>query len=60
MAGDIYELVRSLGHRQVNIAGHDIGAMVAFSFAANHGAATRRLALWTSCTLTKPSTTCRC
>ena len=45
MARDVYELVRSLGYRQVNIAGHDIGAMVAFSFAANHGAATRRVAL---------------
>ncbi|WP_328519782.1 alpha/beta fold hydrolase [Kribbella sp. NBC_00359] len=45
MARDIYELVLSLGYRQVNIAGHDIGAMVAFSFAANHGAATRRVAL---------------
>ena len=45
MARDIYELVRSLGYRQVNIAGHDIGAMVAFSFAANHGAVTRRVAL---------------
>ncbi|MGY4768707.1 alpha/beta fold hydrolase [Kribbella sp. CWNU-51] len=35
MARDIYELVRSLGYRQVNIAGHDIGVMVAFSFPAN-------------------------
>jgi pimeloyl-ACP methyl ester carboxylesterase len=45
MAHDIYELVRKLGHDRVNIAGHDIGAMVAFSFAANHPAATRKLAL---------------
>ncbi|MFE9258768.1 alpha/beta hydrolase [Streptomyces sp. NPDC006879] len=45
MARDVYELVRSLGHRSVHIAGHDIGAMVAFSFAANHPGATRRLAL---------------
>jgi pimeloyl-ACP methyl ester carboxylesterase len=41
MARDIYELVRSLGHSTVDIAGHDIGAMVAFSFAANHPDATR-------------------
>jgi pimeloyl-ACP methyl ester carboxylesterase len=45
MARDVYELVRKLGHNRVNIAGHDIGAMVAFSFAANHPAATRKLAL---------------
>ncbi|WP_433257514.1 alpha/beta hydrolase [Streptosporangium sp. CA-135522] len=45
MARDVHELVRTLGHDSVNIAGHDIGAMVAFSFAANHPAATRKLAL---------------
>ncbi|MEU4579729.1 alpha/beta hydrolase [Nonomuraea sp. NPDC023979] len=45
MARDVYELVRTLGHDRVNIAGHDIGAMVAFSFAANHPDATRKLAL---------------
>ncbi len=45
MARDVYELVRALGHRDVNIAGHDIGAMVAFSFAANHPDATRGVAL---------------
>lgn len=45
MARDVYELVRQLGYRSVNIAGHDIGAMVAYSFAANHPDATRRLAL---------------
>jgi pimeloyl-ACP methyl ester carboxylesterase len=41
MARDIHELVRSLGYSTVDIAGHDIGAMVAFSFAANHPEATR-------------------
>jgi pimeloyl-ACP methyl ester carboxylesterase len=45
MARDIVELARHLGHNQVNIAGHDIGAMVAYSFAVNHPAATRRVAL---------------
>ncbi|MDG4820821.1 alpha/beta hydrolase [Asanoa sp. WMMD1127] len=45
MARDVYELACRLGYRSVNIAGHDIGAMVAFSFAANHRAATRRVAL---------------
>jgi pimeloyl-ACP methyl ester carboxylesterase len=45
MARDIYELTRALGYDSVNIAGHDIGAMVTFSFAANHPAATRKVAL---------------
>jgi pimeloyl-ACP methyl ester carboxylesterase len=46
MARDVYELVRSLGHERVNIAGEDIGSMVAYSFAANHPDATEKLALW--------------
>ncbi|MEU1881651.1 alpha/beta hydrolase [Streptosporangium sp. NPDC020072] len=45
MARDVRELVRALGHDRVNIAGHDVGAMIAFSFAVNHPEATRRLAL---------------
>jgi pimeloyl-ACP methyl ester carboxylesterase len=45
MAKDIYELVRHLGYSKVDIAGHDIGSMVAFSFAANHPDATRRVAM---------------
>ncbi|MFG2353043.1 alpha/beta fold hydrolase [Streptomyces sp. NPDC048521] len=45
MARDIHELVRHLGHDTVNIAGHDIGGMVAYAFAANHPAGTRRIAL---------------
>ena len=45
MAQDIYELIRHLGYEKVSIAGHDIGAMVAFSFAANHPEAAEKLAL---------------
>ncbi|WP_217141365.1 alpha/beta fold hydrolase [Streptomyces sp. AC627_RSS907] len=45
MAGDLHALVRQLGHRRVNIAGHDIGSKVAFSFAVNHAAATRKVAM---------------
>ncbi|SDM40147.1 alpha/beta fold hydrolase [Allokutzneria albata] len=45
MAADIHELIKKLGHPEVNVAGHDIGAMVAHSLAANHPAAVRRLAL---------------
>lgn len=48
MARDIYELLRSLGHRRAYIAGEDIGSQVAYSFAANHPEATRKLALWES------------
>lgn len=46
MARDVYELVRALGHDQVDVAGEDIGSMVAHSFAANHPEATRKVALW--------------
>ncbi|WP_067814202.1 alpha/beta fold hydrolase [Actinomadura kijaniata] len=45
MARDIYELVRHLGHDRVYVAGHDIGAMVAQSMAANHPEAVKKLAL---------------
>ena len=36
MARDIAALARQLGYDSVNIAGHDIGSMVAYSFAVNH------------------------
>ena len=42
---DVFQLLRGLGHDKVNMAGHDIGAMVAFAFAANHPEATIKLAL---------------
>ncbi|MFD9908841.1 alpha/beta fold hydrolase [Streptomyces sp. NPDC059063] len=45
MARDVYELVRHLGHDSAYVVGHDIGAMVAYAFAANHPEATRKLAL---------------
>jgi pimeloyl-ACP methyl ester carboxylesterase len=45
MARDIYELVRQLGYDKVDVAGHDIGAMVAYSFAANHPDAVGKIAL---------------
>jgi pimeloyl-ACP methyl ester carboxylesterase len=45
MARDIYELTKKLGHTRVDIAGHDIGAMIGYSFAANHPHAIRKLAL---------------
>ncbi|GAA4022411.1 alpha/beta hydrolase [Allokutzneria multivorans] len=45
MAADIHGLIAKLGLGQVNLTGHDIGAMVAHSVAANHPADVRRLAL---------------
>lgn len=45
MARDVHDLIRHLGYDSVNIAGHDIGAMVAHSFAVNHRAATRKVVL---------------
>lgn len=45
MAADVHALVRHLGLSAVSIAGHDIGAMVAYAFAANHPEATTKIAL---------------
>lgn len=43
MAKDIYELIHLLNYEKVHIGGHDIGAHVAFSFAANYPEATDKL-----------------
>ncbi|GLF92877.1 alpha/beta fold hydrolase [Streptomyces yaizuensis] len=45
MARDIRELIRHLGLTTAGIAGHDIGAMVAYAHAANHPEATTRAVL---------------
>ncbi|WP_246037471.1 alpha/beta fold hydrolase [Saccharothrix texasensis] len=45
MATAVRGLVRALGYDRVDIAGHDIGAQIAFSFAANHPEATGRIAM---------------
>ncbi|WP_052849489.1 alpha/beta fold hydrolase [Streptomyces avicenniae] len=45
MARDILGLLRHLGLESADLVGHDIGAMVAYSFAANHPEATGRVAL---------------
>jgi pimeloyl-ACP methyl ester carboxylesterase len=45
MAADIHGLLGQLGLHRAHIVGHDIGAQVAFSFAANHRAATQTLTL---------------
>ena len=36
MAKDIHDLVRHLGHQQVQLVGHDIGLMVAYAYAAQY------------------------
>lgn len=45
MAKDVCELAQILGYKKVNIGGHDIGAHVAYSFAANYPEATAKLIL---------------
>ncbi len=45
MAGVIHGFVHALGYEQVDIAGHDIGSQVAFSFAVNHPEAVRKVAM---------------
>lgn len=45
MAADIAALARRLGHERIDVVGSDIGAMVAFSMAANHPDLVRKVAL---------------
>jgi pimeloyl-ACP methyl ester carboxylesterase len=45
IATDVYQLVKKLGYSRVSIAGHDIGLMVAYSYAAQYPAEVKRLAL---------------
>ena len=45
MAQDIRELARSLGLGRVKVAGHDIGAMVAYAYAAQYPDEVYRIAL---------------
>ncbi|PDP87579.1 alpha/beta hydrolase [Glycomyces fuscus] len=45
MARDVRGLVRHLGLGSVDVVGHDIGAMVAYAYAANHPEATRRICM---------------
>jgi pimeloyl-ACP methyl ester carboxylesterase len=45
MAVDIHELVKKLGYSGINLAGHDIGLMVAYAYAAQFGTEVKKLAL---------------
>ncbi|WP_328927216.1 alpha/beta hydrolase [Streptomyces sp. NBC_00190] len=45
MAADVHALLKHLDIGRAHVAGHDIGAMVAYAYAANHPEATDRVAL---------------
>jgi pimeloyl-ACP methyl ester carboxylesterase len=45
IAADIHELVRGLGYEKISLVGHDIGLMVAYSYAAQYPGEVERLAL---------------
>jgi pimeloyl-ACP methyl ester carboxylesterase len=45
MATDIHELVKKLGFSKINLAGHDIGLMVAYAYAAQYRNEVKKLAL---------------
>ncbi|MDJ1480956.1 alpha/beta hydrolase [Cytophagaceae bacterium YF14B1] len=45
MATDIHELVKTLGYKSINLAGHDIGLMVAYAYAVQYGPEVKKVAL---------------
>ncbi|MDO3644372.1 alpha/beta fold hydrolase [Mucilaginibacter sp. L3T2-6] len=45
MAVDMHELMKKLGYKQINLAGHDIGLMVAYAYAAQFPSEVKKLAL---------------
>jgi len=45
MAVDIHELVKKLGYSSIKLAGHDIGLMVAYAYAAQFPTEVKKLAL---------------
>ncbi|GAA3968162.1 alpha/beta hydrolase [Mucilaginibacter dorajii] len=45
MAIDLHELVKKLGYKKIDIAGHDIGMMVAYAYAAQFPEEVNKLAL---------------
>jgi len=44
MAADLHGLVKKLGYTNVNVAGHDIGLMVAYAYAAQYGNEVKKIA----------------
>ena len=45
MAADLYGFIQALGYEKADVAGHDIGSMVAFAFAVNYPQAANRVAM---------------
>jgi pimeloyl-ACP methyl ester carboxylesterase len=45
LAQDIHALMASLGHTKIGVAGHDIGLMVAYAYAAQYPAEVKKIAL---------------
>jgi pimeloyl-ACP methyl ester carboxylesterase len=45
MATDLHELMKKLGYKHIDLAGHDIGLMVAYAYAAQFPADVKKLAL---------------
>ena len=45
MATDLHELAKKLGYSKVSLAGHDIGLMVAYAYAAQYPSDVKKLAL---------------
>jgi pimeloyl-ACP methyl ester carboxylesterase len=45
MAVDMHELMKKLGYQHINLAGHDIGLMVAYAYAAQYPGDVKKLVL---------------
>jgi pimeloyl-ACP methyl ester carboxylesterase len=45
MAVDMHELMKKLGYQHINLAGHDIGLMVAYAYAAQFPGDVKKIAL---------------
>ena len=45
LAADLHAMVQQLGYKNINVAGHDIGLMVAYAYAAQYGDEVKKLAL---------------
>jgi pimeloyl-ACP methyl ester carboxylesterase len=45
MAIDLHELVKKLGYKKIDLAGHDVGMMVAYAYAAQFPDDVNKLAL---------------
>jgi pimeloyl-ACP methyl ester carboxylesterase len=45
MATDLHELAKKLGYSSINLAGHDIGLMVAYAYAAQYPTDVKKVAL---------------